>query len=317
MNKNFSPILLITFNRPDHTNRTLFALSLNEYANNSVLYCYIDGPRNTEDLLKQEKIINIIQNYRENFKSVKIIKRERNLGLAKNIIEAVTEVVSKHKKVIVLEDDIITSKAFLKFMNAGLEFYEREKRVWHISAHSEINLTDRKNEIFLCRVMDCWGWATWEDRWSFFEKDAEKLINEFTENMIYEFDLDGSGKFWNQVLANAAKKIDTWAIFWYATIFRRNGLCVNPFFSYVKNIGFDGSGVHCNVDNNRNSKLLLNTEGYFRGKLELAENSLAIKILKKVYAPKKDIRYFIIKTLVFFNAKNMIKKLLTKTLMGK
>ena len=55
---------------------------------------------------------------------------------------------------------------------------------------------------------------------AYFEKDADLLIEEFSEQMIKEFDLDGSGVFWSQVVANSQHRINTWAIFWYATIFK-------------------------------------------------------------------------------------------------
>jgi hypothetical protein len=308
--KECAPILLITFNRPDHTGQTLHALSLNDQAKDSILYCYIDGARNAEDLSKQKIISEVIQHYRGSFKRIEIVKRQINLGLAKNIIDAVTDVIMRHGKVIVLEDDIVTSKGFLKFMNDGLEFYKKEKRVWHIAAHTEFNLTDRKNEIFFWRGMNCWGWATWADRWIYFEKDSQKLINDFDEVMINNFDLDGCGEFWSQVLANASHKIDTWAIFWYATIFMQNGLCVNPYFSYAKNIGLDGSGVHCGENRERQLSQLLNTEGKFVGKTELVEDEFAVALLKKAYSPRRSFRYFLLRVLDFLRLKEVLKKLL-------
>ena len=179
-------------------------------------------------------------------------------------------------------------------MNDGLKFYEREKKVWHIAAHTEFNLIDRGNEIFFWRGMNCWGWATWADRWSYFEKDSHKLISCFDEKMINDFDIDGCGGFWSQVLANASNKIDTWAIFWYATIFMKKGLCVNPYFSYAKNIGFDGSGVHCDENKDYQSSQMLNTEGKFVGKTELVEDQFALSLLKKAYAPRRSLRYYLI-----------------------
>jgi len=67
--------------------------------------------------------------------------------LAKNITRAVTEVVEKHGKVIVLEDDIVTSNNFVKFMNDALDYYVHENKIWHISAHSEINFEQRKQNV--------------------------------------------------------------------------------------------------------------------------------------------------------------------------
>jgi len=312
MQQRLAPIILIAFNRPDHTEQTLHALSLNDLVKDSILYCFIDGARNAEDLSKQKIISEVIRLYRGSFRKVEVVKRQVNFGLAKNIIDAVTRVITRHGKAIVLEDDIVTSKGFLKFMNDGLEFYEREKRVWHIAAYNEFNFIDKENEIFFWRGMNCWGWATWADRWVFFEKDSEKLINDFDETMINDFDLDGCGGFWNQVLANASNKIDTWAIFWYATIFMRGGLCVNPYFSYAKNIGFDGSGVHCSENKDKKSSQKLNTEGKFVGKTELVEDEFAVALLKKAYAPRRSFRYYLLGVLDFLGLTDLLRKLLGK-----
>ena len=40
-------------------------------------------------------------------------------------------------------------------------------------------------------------------------------------------------------------KIDAWDIRWYWSIFNRKGVSLFPKYSLVKNIGFDGSGIHC------------------------------------------------------------------------
>ena len=78
-----------------------------------------------------------------------------------------------------------------------------------------------------------------------YEKDVDKTIKEFTDGNIKRFNLDGVEDFWGQVVANKEGKINTWAIFWYVTIFKKNGLCLNPTQTFVENIGHDGSGIHC------------------------------------------------------------------------
>lgn len=168
--QNYSPIVLIAFNRPEHTKKTISALAQNIGAKDSDLYCYIDGTSNANNIGIQKSIVDIVNQHLKDFKSISIVQREVNFGLAENIVQAVTEVVSKHGKVIVLEDDIVTSNAFLKFMNDALDYYQNEKKVWHIAANSQVNFEQRKDEIFLCRVMNCWGWATWQNRWQHFEK---------------------------------------------------------------------------------------------------------------------------------------------------
>ncbi len=241
-----APIVLFVYNRPWHTKQTIEALQKNELAKESELYIYSDAPKDT----KAEKEVGNVREFIENvegFKKVTIVKRERNLGLAASIIDGVTTVVNRYGKVIVLEDDLVTSPYFLSFMNDALDFYEDEKRVWHISGWNYPIDPNGLDDTFLWRVMNCWGWATWADRWKYYEKNTERVMESFSSEDIVRFNLDGAENFWSQVEANRDGKIDTWAIYWYAKIFENGGLCLNPVVSFVDNIGLDGSGIHCGI----------------------------------------------------------------------
>jgi len=239
-----APIVLFVYNRPWHTQQTIEALQKNKLAQESELFIYSDEAKNTD----AQKSVNEVRKYIDNldgFKKITIIKRERNWGLADSIIDGVTKIVNEYGKIIVLEDDLVTSPFFLKFMNEALDFYKDEKKVWHISGWNYPIETDGLGDVFLWRLMNCWGWATWSDRWKSFEKNTDKLLAEFSEEQISYLNLDGFNDAWSQVKSNSEGKINTWAIYWYATIIKNNGLCLNPVKTFVDNIGLDGSGVHC------------------------------------------------------------------------
>ena len=275
-----APIVLFVYNRPWHTKQTVEALQRNELAEESELFIYSDAPKCTDDepnVSEVRKYINTIGG----FKKVTIIKREKNWGLAKSIIDGATTLVNQYGKIIVLEDDIVTSPYFLKFMNDALEYYKYEKRVWHISGWNYPIETDGVGDTFLWRTMNCWGWGTWVDRWNYFEKDTDKLIRTFNKKEIKRFNLDGSHRFWNQVLLNKQGKINTWAIYWYATIFKNDGLCLNPSRSLVENIGHDGSGVHCGI--NEAFKTELNRKKDISFEKSIVENPLAVERVKEFY----------------------------------
>jgi hypothetical protein len=171
-------------------------------------------------------------------------------------------------------------------MNQALDFYGNQKKVWHISGWNYPVDFKELGDAFLWRGMNCWGWATWADRWRYFEKNPERLINEWSAEDKDSFDLDGSGVFWKQVEANAKGKINTWAIFWYATIFQNQGLCLNPTVSYVDNIGLDGSGVHCGA-NDSHSLGYLNKEIGIAFPEQAFEDPRALLKIKKFYAELK------------------------------
>ncbi len=239
-----APIVLFVYNRLDHTIRTVEALKQNELSQVSELYVYSDAPKKESDQAMVSEVRDYIRSI-SGFRKVFIIERKHNFGLARSIIEGVSEVIQRNGKVIVLEDDIVTSPFFLKFMNEALEFYLNEKKVWHISGWNYPIDNSDLEDVFFWRFMNCWGWATWSDRWKYFEKQPNKTLSEFSRTEIKKFNLDGAYDFFDQVIRNSTQEINTWAIFWYVTIFNNGGLCLNPSKTFVRNIGFDGTGVHC------------------------------------------------------------------------
>ena len=240
---NYAPIVMFVYNRPGHVKQVIDNLKKCDLAIDSDLYIYSDAAKTDSQIEKVNEVRKLCEQIK-GFNSVTLIKQNNNLGLAKNIIEGVTSIINQYGKIIVLEDDLLVSQQFLLYMNKCLDNYTDDKTIWHISAWNYPIEASGLPEVFPIRVMNCWGWATWKDRWQHFEKNPEKLMYQFNKKMIYDFDMNDSGSFWSQVVANHQNKINTWAIFWYATIFLHHGLCINPRYSLITNIGHDGSGTH-------------------------------------------------------------------------
>lgn len=240
-----APVILFVYNRLEHTKETINELKKNHLAQETDLIIYSDCYKNESDKKAVQSVRCYLETLKNGFKSVEVITRNENFGLAKNIIEGVSEVTKKYGRAIILEDDIVTSPFFLTFMNQALDKYKNNKRVWHISGWNYPISETQLPESFFWKTMNCWGWATWDDRWSEFKKEPKKLISTWNKSDIYEFNVEGTSNFWSQVIANNNGKLNTWAIFWYATIFNNDGLCLNPTTSLVLNIGNDGSGENC------------------------------------------------------------------------
>ena len=282
---NLAPIVLFTYNRLNHTKKTIEALQNNELATKSTLFIYSDGYTDNEQKEKVKEVRKYLKRI-SGFKNITIIKQKENLGLAKSIILGVTDIINKYGKIIVLEDDIVTSPYFLNYMNDSLNFYEKEKHVWHISAWNYPIEETNNGKTYLWRVMNCWGWGTWKNKWSSYEKNTDELISSFNKEDIYKFNLDGTYDFWGQVLANQSKTINTWAIYWYATIFKNQGLCVNPTKSFTKNIGFDKYGTHTKGDKPFNEILINSYPIHFEKKI--FENKTYLNKMKLFYILQKD-----------------------------
>lgn len=244
---NLSPIVLFVYNRPHHTQKTLDALAANPEAENSELYIYCDGAKSTassEDIKNIEEVRRIVKG-ETRFNTVNIIVQEKNKGLASSIVNGVTEVVSKYNRVIVLEDDIVTSPFFLKYMNTALGLYENEKKVACITGYV-FPAKDTLPETFFLKGAECWGWATWERSWNQFENKGEQLLTELEkQKKQYEFDYNGTYPHYQMLTDRVEGKNKSWAICWYAMAFLKDMLTLYPAVSLVRNIGFDGSGEHC------------------------------------------------------------------------
>lgn len=243
MNSSPAPIALFVFNRPWHTRQTVESLQQNELAHQSDLFVFSDGPKTESDRNKVQEVREYIRTLR-GFKNISLIEQKTNKGLAQSIISGVTSIVNKYGKIIVLEDDLISSPYFLIYMNNALDRYQNEPRVMHISGSAyPINKITQDDTYFL-RIPLCWGWGTWKRAWDLFDKDQE-LMKRFDRRMISRFNFEGTYPYWKQLELNRSGQINTWFVFWYATVFLNDALALFPKKALIKNIGHDGTGVHC------------------------------------------------------------------------
>lgn len=242
----FSPIVLFVYNRPIHTKQTVLALAKNYRAIDSELIVYSDGPKTDRDIPAVEAVRSVVGGIK-GFKSLRVICRRNNLGLAKSIVDGVTCAVANYGRVIVLEDDILTHPSFLSFMNDGLSKYEGVSKVASISGYSYP--VSGLPENFFLRQGSSWGWGTWEDSWSAYNADGEFLLRELNEkNLPNKFDFEGAYPFYDMLRKQVEGANDSWAIRWYASNILLERLHLFPGQSLTCNAGFDGSGTHCDAD---------------------------------------------------------------------
>lgn len=242
----FAPIALFVYNRPQHTARTLKFLKQNELAAESRLFIFSDGYKSSADEKEVLEVRELIKNV-EGFKSVEIIERPENMGLANSIIAGVSRLTRDYGQVIVFEDDLITSPHTLTYFNEALNLYRNNERVMHIGAYM-YNLKADLPETFFYRAATSWGWATWDRAWKQFEPNIDTLMSQFTPAMKHAFSIENQMNFWKQMQDFKKGKNNSWAIRWYASIFLKGGLTLNPSQSLVNNIGHDGTGIHSGIN---------------------------------------------------------------------
>jgi hypothetical protein len=298
-----APIVLFVYNRVWHVKQTINSLKNNDLALESELIIYSDGPKDSDKI--SNEVIEVRKYLKEinGFKKITVIERENNLGLSASIIDGVSSVLDKFGSIIVLEDDMLTSPLFLKYMNSALNLYKDNSNV--ISIHGyQYPLNDYQNlpDTFFIKGADCWGWATWSRGWNFFEPNGTKLLNELNSKKLQkEADFNNTFNFTQMLKDQINGKNDSWAVRWYMSAFINNKLTLYPKKSFVHNIGNDGSGSHCSetdiflisdfsneiVFENNNHNIAENLKA--RGAMEKYFSSLDVSLRVKIKNRLRDI----------------------------
>ncbi len=241
---NLAPIVLFVYNRPDHTQRTLTALAANSLAIESDLIVYADGPKKPEHAAAVGHVRDFVRSV-SGFKSLRMIERAENFGLAKSIITGVSEVCAEHGRAIVMEDDLLVAPQFLTFLNRGLERYATEPKVFQISGYMFPVVTESPSDGLFLPLISCWGWGTWQRAWSQFDPSAAGYMQlERDPELRARFNLDGNYDYFGMLRDQIEGRIDSWGVRWLLSVFLKSGVVLYPRVSLVQNVGIDGSGTH-------------------------------------------------------------------------
>lgn len=245
-----APVALFVYARLDTLKPCVAALKANLLAGESDLHIYSDGPKSDADKPQVEELRAFIKEI-DGFKSVTIHAQDSNRGLAASIIAGVTEMTEQYGKVIVVEDDLVCSPYFLKFMNDALDVYQDSPKVISVSGYT-LPLKGALPETYFLPGTDSWGWATWRDRWKLFNPNGAELLAQLeSRKLMHVFNSNGSPIISRKSMLKAQieGRCDSWAIRWYASSVL-NGCCsLFPGRSLVDNIGF-GNGTHCKLKQN-------------------------------------------------------------------
>jgi hypothetical protein len=238
-----APVALFAYRRPDHTAACVAALAANPEAAVTDLVAFLDGPRGEADWEAVERTKGVLQSAK-GFATVEVVARPTNVGLARNVSAGLTEVLAARGRVIALEDDLVVSPAFLRYINSGLDLYADDEKIASIHGYVYPTGCTLPSSFFL-RGADCWGWGTWERAWKHYEADASRLAERLNVcSWQKEFDFLGAYPYRRMLRDAAAGKVDSWAIRWYASTFVDGMYTLYPGKSMVQNNGHDGTGSH-------------------------------------------------------------------------
>lgn len=309
----YAPIALFTYCRADKTQRAVESLLHNAEAKDSDLFIFSDGPKvYPEDAEKTEAKHKGVEENRHyihtiaGFKSVSIVERDKNWGLANSLIAGITDVIKRYGRIIVVEDDLVLSPYFLRFMNEALDKYNGDDRVAAISAYVYPTNEELPNNFFL-RYFNCWGWATWNRAWNLLNTDSKYLLRKMRFKKK-EFDVGGNAGAYGNLLCQKYGLVDSWWVRLYASFFLGNKLTLYPGHSLSENDGNDATGTHTNGIPDEIVKVHWAKSNVPIENIKVEENKAAFKIYNTYFSSSiKKIPFY---KFFYYHIKDFIRRLL-------
>ena len=247
-----SPVALFVYNRLDNTRQTLDRLLANTQARETELYVFSDGGRDEDSWKQVNELRSWLHQKKKEveqsgaLKSFTLTERPENIYLERNIMEGVAQVLSEHETIIVLEDDICTSRFYLEYMNEAFDLYQNVPKVMHVSGFTNLDLpidaAHPKQNFYFTPHMSGWGWGTWRDRWNQHYQhyqNREEALEGMTEEDQKAMEYGGAFP----CLKELDKNPIPWDICWEIAIYKAGGLCLTPAHTMVRNIGLR-NGTH-------------------------------------------------------------------------
>lgn len=276
-----APVIIFAYNRAQHLRRLVNSLLLNPEAGDSDLYVFCDGAKSPHDA-KVAEVMSFSAEI-QGFRNVNVIRRGENIGLAQNIIKGVSCVMEKYESAIVLEDDLIATPHFLRYMNAALQFY-RDANVWSIAGYTP-NVELPGGYAFSCYpiMRNCsWGWATWRGRW----QNVDWQVSDFKDfirdkSQLTAFNESGSDLS-AMLLKQQTGEINSWSIRFCYSGFKHQMPTIYPVHSLIINGGADGSGSNISSTSRYDTRIFEEL-GEIRFCNNLSINPLILKSFRRTY----------------------------------
>lgn len=295
---NLAPIALLVYNRPEHTQRTVNSLRENELAPRSDLFVFSDGAKDEVGFAAVQEVRRYIRTIK-GFKSVTIIERNWNWGLAKSVISGITELINEFGRVIAMEDDLLTTPDFLTFINQALERYQTEPRIFSVSGFNFgfNGPEDYPYDAFCFYRSSSLGWGTWKDRWERADwkiSDYHRFYSDKKQRRRFN---RGGEDLSNMLGLHMHGKIDSWAIRWAYTHFKQDAFALLSFRPRVFHIGSDDSATYSRRKSFRQLPLTAERKAEFRYPDTAKLEDPFVLELQKSLRPslaKKLVRHFLL-----------------------
>lgn len=232
-NKSQTAIVVVGYNRLDSLKRLLSSLEQSQYDGDTIpLIISIDASGN-------EELYNFVKAYNWIYGPCYVNIQNQRLGLKKHILQC-GNLTRFFKSIVLLEDDIVVSPYFYKYVKTAVEYYSSDKTVAQISLYrNEVNgfvhlpFEPRYSgaDVFLMQDISTWGECWTEDMWN----DFIEWYDQHDENYVNKVRMPEKIKKWTRA----------WSKYYYAYIIDTRKYVLFPYISLTTN--YSEAGEHDEV----------------------------------------------------------------------
>jgi len=240
-----TPVALVIFRRPSHTQRVLEVLA---QARPKRIYVISDGPslgNKDEAIAVREcrELIDLIQWDCEVLKNYS----EENMGSRSRVVSGLDWVFESEDRAIILEDDCVPEISFFKFCEELLNKFENEPRVAGIGGSNVLEEKTQPlvSDYFFSRYPAIWGWATWKRTWSRYSQNLPKTVVKKVRNHRQFSPSRSNLAYWRSKFGDVSKGlVDAWDYQLAYLSMKSEMLWVIPRNNLISNIGFGEGATH-------------------------------------------------------------------------
>ena len=237
------PIVLFVYKRTDTLAKTLNCLKSNDIP---LLIVYSDGAKGNADRAGVTAVRQMINQI--DWCQVELHVRENNMGLGRNIMTGVTEVLEKHECCIVFEDDLVCVPGTYAYLCAALEHYKNDPRVYSVTGWTNKFITPPtvKNNPYFDGRAECMTWGIWRRSWRGMDSESalEKMYHAQSEG-IDPYSYGGDLPY----MAKTEQVKNIWAVRLVYHHIANRGLCFRPPWSMVNHIGWGIDSTNAAIKN--------------------------------------------------------------------
>lgn len=249
-----TPILLITFNRPEHTRRVLTEILKQEPLS---LYVCQDGERegNENDRIKCQEVRDVVNELTSAYKAshkyftLYTLYQSKNLGCGPGPAAGITWFFEQVEQGIILEDDAVPHADFFGYCEELLERYKNDSDVRAIgSMHLDSCTYGDGSYYFSMMNRTFCAWASWRRAWQDFDLYLRSVSRDQLSKCLKTYGCDmRMREYWCERLEEIHKDAlhySSWDQQFWMSIWLHHGKGIMPNVNLSSNIGFDAQGTH-------------------------------------------------------------------------